>query len=369
MPKLYPIASPMLNGNEKKYVLDCLDSNWISSNGAYIEKFEHGFARYCSTTYAAACTSGTTALHLALLAHGVKPDDEIIIPTLTFVATANAVTYCGAKPVFVDAEPDTWNMNPECIERAITPRTKGIIAVHLYGHPADMDPIMEVAVKHGLFVIEDAAEALGAQYKGRTVGSIGHSAAFSLFGNKIITTGEGGMITTNDEKIAATVKLLRGQGLDPKRKYWFPVVGYNYRMTNIQAAIGCAQLERVDWHVERRIQLAKWYRTYLAGDRRLTLPVQKKWAKNVYWMFSVVLNDRSESDRDRVMELLKERGIETRPFFYPMHILPPYRHLQPKSSFPVANRLYAQGMNVPSHGGYAEADIRFVSSTLQEVLD
>lgn len=369
MGTFYPVAYPILNGNEKKYVLDCIESTWISSNGSYIKQFEQGFARLCATNHALACSNGTTALHLALLAHGVGGGDEIIIPTFTFVATANAVTYCNAKPVFVDSEPDTWNIDPARIEEKITPRTKGIIAVHLYGHPADMDEIMNIAEKYGLFVIEDAAEAVGAHYKGRMVGSLGHTAIFSLFGNKILTTGEGGVVTTNDDRVAEAVSLLKGQGMDPGRRYWYPVIGYNYRMTNIQAAIGCAQLELADWHIDRRIQVARQYYKQLADCRHLTLPVEKRGIKSVFWMFSVVFRDFTEEQRDLAMRRLHESGIETRPFFYPMHKLPPYRHLQESSEFPVANRICAQGINVPSHGALTDEDIRHISATIKQVAE
>ncbi|WP_426454402.1 DegT/DnrJ/EryC1/StrS family aminotransferase [Paenibacillus sp. S-38] len=364
----YPIALPILNGNEKKYVMDCVDTTWISSNGAYIERFEHLFAAFCQTKHAIAVSNGTTALHLTLLAHGVGPGDEIIVPTFTFVATANAVAYCGATPVFVDSEPETWNIDPHAIESKITPRTKGIIPVHLYGHPADMDPILDIAQKHGLFVIEDAAEALGAKYKGRMVGSIAHSATFSLFGNKIITTGEGGVVTTNDDQFAAKIRQLKGQGIDPQRKYWFPVIGYNYRMTNIQAAIGCGQMENIDWHIERRLSAASEYVKHLEGVASVLLPTEKEWAKNVFWMYSVVLKDGTEQQRDEVMRRMRERGIETRPFFYPMHILPPYKHLQPPDEFPVASRIAATGLNVPSHGALQTGDIAYICEQLKDIL-
>lgn len=368
MSKYYPIATPILNGNEKKYVMDCLESTWISSNGSYLNQFEQQFASFCHTKHAIACSNGTTALHLALLAHGLGAGDEVIVPTLTFVATANAVTYCGATPVFVDADPETWNMDIASIERNISPRTKGIIAVHLYGHPADMDLIMDIASRHGLFVVEDAAEAIGAQYKGRMAGSLGHTATFSLFGNKIITTGEGGVLTTNDDQIAGRVRLLRGQGIDSTKKYWHPVIGYNYRMTNIQAAIGCAQLEKVDWHIQQRIRVAMYYYENLHEDTRLTLPVQKVWAKNVYWMMSIVLKNQNEQARDNLMIQLKEHGIETRPFFYPMHILPPYANQQPLSDFPVANSIAAQGFNLPSHGHLTLEDVQYICDTLKNLL-
>jgi perosamine synthetase len=360
MDKFYNVAHPILNGNEKKYVADCLESTWISSNGSYINRFEEEFAKFCDTSHAISCSNGTTALHLALMAHDVTADDEVIVPTFTF--------YCGAKPVFVDSEPDTWNINPTLIEKKITPRTKGIIVVHLYGHPANMEPIMEIASKYGLFVIEDAAEAMGAEYKGTKVGSLGHCAIFSLFGNKIITTGEGGMVTTNDDDISRKIRLLKGQGMDPNHRYWHPIIGYNYRMTNIQAAIGCAQLENVNWHIQQRIRIAGLYHENLVSCAAVTLPIQKEWAKNVYWLYSVLLNHATEQERDEVMKLLHAKGIETRPFFYPMHILPPYQHLQPLAEFPVANRLCMQGINLPSFGNLKADEIEYISASLSQVV-
>ena len=366
--RLIPVAAPTLNGNEKAYVLDCLDSTWISSAGKYVEGFEQAFAEFCGVKHAASCCNGTVALHLALMALGVKRGDEVIVPTLTFVATANAVAYCGARPVFVDSEPETWNINPSLIEQKITPRTRGIIVVHLYGHPADMDPVMSIARRHGLFVIEDAAEAHGAEYKGRRIGSIGDIATFSFYGNKIITTGEGGMVVSNDESLMTRVRQLKGQGMDPSRRYWFPIVGYNYRMTNVAAAIGLAQLEKVDWHIERRREVASWYYEALQGEPALILPVEKEWAKNVYWMFTVVLNEGTAVDRDSLMAALAQEGIETRPVFYPMHILPPYRKLARGQAFPVAEWLGSHGMNLPTWAGLTRDDVEYVCTTLRRCL-
>jgi len=368
MKRFIPVAAPALVGNEKSYVMDCLDSTWISSAGKYVENFEQAFAAFCGVKYAMSCNNGTVALHLALLALGVGPDDEVMVPTLTFVATANAVTYCGAHPIFIDSEPETWNLNPDLLEEKITPRTKGIIVVHLYGHPVNMEPVLDIAQRHGLFVIEDAAEAHGAEYKGQRVGSLGDIATFSFYGNKIITTGEGGMVVTDDDKLANKVRQLKGQGMDPKRRYWFPIIGYNYRMTNIQAAIGLAQLEKADWHIYRRREVASWYYKRLKEVQGLTLPVEKEWAKNVYWMFSVVLDDGILLGRDEVMAALREQGIETRPFFYPMHTLPPYRNLAEKDYFSVAEGLAARGINLPTWAGLQERDVDFVCEALAGIL-
>jgi len=359
-----PVASPSLLGNEREYVLDCIDTTWISSAGRYVSRFESAFAEFCGTSHALSCCNGTAALHLALMALGVNPGDEVIVPTLPFVATANVVAYCDARPVFVDSEPETWNMDPAQIEEKITPRTRGIIAVHLYGHPVDMDPVLAIARRHGLFVIEDAAEAHGAEYRGRRVGSLGDVATYSFYGNKIITTGEGGMVVTDDAALARKIQQLKGQGQDFEQRYWFPVLGYNYRMTNIQAAIGLAQLEKVDWHLARRREIAGWYDELLGGHPLLALQPEKPWARNVYWMNSVVLAKGFPLSRDETMLRLAEEGIETRPFFYPMHTLPMYRSLAEGQSFPVAESVAARGMNLPSSAGLTREDVGYVAQRL-----
>jgi perosamine synthetase len=364
-----PVAEPALVGNEKEYVVDCLDSTWISSSGQYVGRFERAFAEFCDVKHAMSCCNGTAALHLALLALGVQRGDEVIVPTLTFVATANAVTYCGAAPIFVDSEPETWNLDATLVQERITKRTKGIVAVHLYGHPVDMDPLLEVAHKHGLFVIEDAAEAHGAEYQGRRTGSLGDMATFSFYGNKIVTTGEGGMVVTDDDALAAKVRQLKGQGMEPDRRYWFPILGYNYRMTNIAAAIGLAQLEKADWHIARRRHTALRYVQRLSTVPDVALQPEKPWARNVYWMVSVVLSEKCPVSRDTVMERLAEAGIETRPFFHPMHTLPMYRDSAKGQRFPVAEGLAARGLNLPSSATLSEAEVTFVCDHLIKALE
>jgi perosamine synthetase len=359
-----PVAQPLLNGNEKKYVNDCLDTGWISSNGSYITKFEEKFAQFCNVQHAIACCNGTVTLHLALLAYDITVGDEIIVPTLTYIATANAVRYCGATPVFVDSEAETWNIDPKKIEEKITAKTKGIIVVHLYGHPTNMEPIMEIAKKHNLFVIEDAAEAHGAESYGKKVGSIGDISTFSFFGNKILTTGEGGMITTNDDKLAEKMRILKGQGMDPKKRYWFITVGYNYRMTNIEAALGLAQLEKFDWHANRRIEVANWYKKHFADVvDQIEVHAEQPWAKHAYWMSTILLKDTVTIARDDLMLKLKEDNIETRPIFYPMHIMPPYFEENPH--YPVAEKIAARGINLPSHGLLTEDDIVYITDRIK----
>jgi perosamine synthetase len=360
------VAQPKMAGNERKYVLDCLDTNWISSNGKYIGAFEEAFAKFCGSKHAVAVNNGTTALHLALVALGLKPGDEVIIPTVTFIATANAVRYCGATPVLVDVCMYTMNINPADIERKITSKTRGIIPVHLYGHPADMDAVNRIASKHGLWVLEDAAEAHGAEVNGRRVGALGTCATFSFFGNKIITTGEGGMITTDDDELATNLRLFRGQGMDPNRRYWFPVVGYNYRMTNIQAAIGLAQMEGIETALADRKRLAEWYDAALSDlADKIVLPEQAPWAKRVNWMYNIFLRDGNENRRDQVMRDLDVMGIETRPVFYPMHILPPY---QESSSYPVADLWSQRGINLPTHQDLTQSDVERIALSLGEIL-
>lgn len=366
--RFIPVSAPALVGNERTYVLDCIDSGWVSSNGIYIEKFESAFADFCQVKHALSCCNGTVALHLALLALGIGPEDEVIVPTLTYVSTANAVTYCGAKPVFIDSEPLTWTLNPERIESLITSRTKAIIVVHLYGHPADMQPILEIAQKHNLFVIEDAAEAHGALYHGKKVGSIGDVAAFSFYGNKIVTTGEGGMVTTNSDELAAKIRQTKGQGMDPNRRYWFTMVGYNYRMTNIEAALGLAQLEKVSWHIQRRREVARLYQKHLNGVKDINFQPEMPWASNVYWMTSLIVNDDAQISRDALREELARCGIETRPFFYPIHTLPMYRSISNLSAFPVAESLSQRGINLPSSAVLSEDDIAFISNEIASLL-
>ena len=359
-----PISQPTLHGNEKKYVNDCLDTNWISG-GKYVNAFEEQFADFCQAKHAISVANGTVALHVALLGLGIEAGDEVIVPDLTYIASANSVMYCNAKPIFVDVDPVTWTIDPQDITRKLTNRTKAIMPVHLYGHPADMTPILEIARANNIAIIEDAAEAHGAEYNGQRTGSLGDIAAFSFYGNKIITTGEGGMVVTNDDELASRVRLLKGQGMDPQRRYWFPVIGYNYRMTNLQAAIGLAQLERIDSFIERRIEIAEWYADELQ-DVELELPVEAEWAKNVFWLYALVLPDHI--DRDLFMQQMEERGVETRPFFYPMHILPPYENSGGDTAYPVSTRLGAQGINLPAFTDLTQDDVRYVCEAIKICL-
>ena len=362
-----PVAVPVLDGREAEYVAECMSTSWISSIGRFITAFEAGFAEFCGVKHAVAANNGTTALHLALVGLDLQPGDEVIVPDLTYIASANAVTYCGAKPVFVDCDPASFNLDPAKIEAAITPRTRGVIPVHLYGHPCDMDPITAVAERHGLWVLEDAAEAVGARYKGSRAGALGRAATFSFFGNKIITTGEGGMVTTDDDDLAVRLRLFRGQGMDLQRRYWFPVVGFNYRMTNVAAAIGCAQLERIEHHLEARRRVARWYDAALAPfAERIVLPVTEAWAEHSFWMYTIQLRGGGAAERDAVMAAMDAAGVETRPVFYPMHQMPPYADAVVDT--PNAVRCAARGINLPTHGRLTEADVDRVAAALEAAL-
>jgi len=360
------VAEPLLTGNEKAYVLDALETAWISGSGKYVTQFEERFADFCEAKHAVAVFNGTVALHLAMIVLGIGAGDEVIVPDLTYIASPNSVRYVNADPVLVDIDPVTWTIDPADVARRITPRTKAIMPVHLYGHPAAMDPLLALAQEHNLFIIEDAAEAHGAEYKGRRVGGIGTLSTFSFFGNKIITTGEGGMVVTNDAALAQEVRLYRGQGMDPNRRYWFPVIGYNYRMTNVQAAIGVAQLERIDWFIERRLEVAHWYNEAFKNSD-MTLPAQADWARNVYWLYAPVVPEGI--DRDRLMAQMAADGVETRPFFYPMHSLPPYFDADGDAKYPWTTRLSARGVNLPSSATLTRQQVQYVAASLLKALD
>lgn len=363
---MIPIAEPLLGEEELNNVLDAVKSGWISSKGKFISEFEEKFAQYCGMKYGVATCNGTVALHLALTALGIASGDEVIVPTLTFIATANAVRYTGAKPVFVDSHPDYWCIDPGKIEEVITPRIKAIIPVHLYGHPADMDQVMDIAKTHNIYVIEDAAEAHGAEYKGKKVGSFGDISCFSFYGNKIITTGEGGMCLTNDERLAEKMKVLRDHGMNPSKRYWYDATGFNYRMTNMQAAVGVAQLEKLNRFIEKKREIAKWYSEGLKeiGEREVVkLHPEMPWAKCIYWMYSILIQDEFGLSRNNVMERLKIEGIETRPLFYPINEMPPYKT---EGTFPVAAGLSRRGINLPSSTNLTTEQVQYITSTIRK---
>ncbi len=361
-----PVAEPLLGDKELAYVTDCIKSGWISSLGKYVRDFEEHFAAYCGARYGIATFNGTVALHLLAATLNLGPGDEVIMPSLTFVATANAIRYTGASPVFVDSEYDTWNIDPNVVANAITPRTKAIMAVHLYGHPANMAPLQAIADEHGLLLLEDAAEAHGARYKGQRVGSLSQAAIFSFYGNKIITTGEGGILLTNNQDWAERAFFLENQGRYKDNPYWHPEIAYNYRMTNIQAAIGLAQLERIDEMLAIRRRNAAHYSHRLANVPGLTLPPEAAWAENVYWMYSVIVEDEFGLERNELRTKLSAAGIDTRPFFYPIHTLPLYNTGQ---ALPVAEDLARRGLNLPSAATLTPNQIDFICDTLTKIVN
>ncbi|MGH8286906.1 MAG: DegT/DnrJ/EryC1/StrS family aminotransferase [Steroidobacteraceae bacterium] len=365
MKRFFPVSQPSIGEQDIRYVTDAVTSGWVSSIGRYIEEFEHAFARFCGTRYALASSNGTTGLHLALLSLDVKAGDEVIIPDLTFVATANAVTYTGARPVPVDIDARTLCIDVDAMERAITPRTRAIMPVHLYGHPARMDAVMACARKHGIAVIEDAAEAHGAEFRGKRAGAIGDCGVFSFYGNKIITSGEGGMITTDRADIHARVKLLRDHAMSAERRYWHTHVGYNYRMTNLQAALGLAQLERIDAFIAKRRQVMDWYRKHLASTPAVRLnPASTDEVKNVFWMVCLEPEGMTEPLRERFMRSLRERGVDSRPYFYPVSELPMYE----RADTPVAHRMSRIGLNLPSYFDLREEDVAEICDVVGRTL-
>ncbi|MEI7499984.1 MAG: DegT/DnrJ/EryC1/StrS family aminotransferase [Bacteroidota bacterium] len=364
--KMINIAQPSFLGNEKKYLLDTIDSGWISSIGPYIEKFEQEFARYHGVRHAIATHNGTIALHLALVAAGITKDDEVIVPDFTFIATANSVRYCNARPILTDVDSDDWNISPEAVRANITPKTKAIIPVHLYGNPARMDEITEIAKEHNIIVIEDCAEALGALYKKKNVGTIGDIGCFSFFGNKIITTGEGGMCITNNDFLAERMRILRDHGMNRKKKYQYDFLGFNYRMTNMQAAIGLAQLEQLNDLLKIRDEIYCTYKTAFTGSQGIVFQETHE-NRNVNWIFTVRLNGLSDICREAVMADLKAQNIDSRPAFYPIHQMDFYKHGDFFRTIPENSiRISREGISLPTFIGLDYTDIRFIAATLIE---
>jgi len=361
---MIPVNEPVLDGNEKKYVLDCLDTNWISSQGKYIKQLEDEFAKFLGVNHAVATTSGTSALHLAVASLNLKKGDEVIMPSFTMIAPALAVAYTGAKPVFVDAEPKSWTIDVSKIEEKITKKTKAILPVHIYGHPCYMDPIMKIAKENDLFVIEDAAEAHGATYKGKIAGSFGNVTAFSFYANKIITTGEGGIVVTDDEKIANRVRWLKDFCFDKERRYFHQEIGFKYPMTNIQAAIGLAQLEKIGKVIENKRRMAKSYNEKLQGINGIITPYEDKDVMNVYWMYGILIENNFHALRDAVKSELFKMGVDTRFFFTGMHRQPPFAV---KEKFPVTDYLGNCGIYLPSSSNLTEENISYICECIKKI--
>ncbi len=351
-PITIPVANSDLSGNEEKYVVDAIRSSWVSSTGKYLDRFEQEFAELCGTRASIGVCNGTVALHLALLGLDVGDGDEVIVPSLTYIATANSVRYVNAEPVFVDVDPATWCIDPEKIEGAITEKTKAIIAVHLYGHPADMDRINAIATKHNLRVVEDAAEAPLATYKGKPVGGLSDVATFSFYGNKLFTSGEGGALTVKDPELEQRIRLFRGQGVDPNRRYWFPVTGYNYRLTNICAAMLCAQLERKEEIMRHRLEIYDLYTSQLKNVPGIGLQPKASWAEISPWLYCITVDENEFAiGRDALMNKLLDSGIDSRPFFIPLHTMPPFIDQSEArgDNLPQTTALGRSGINLPTY--------------------
>lgn len=366
---MIPVNEPLISKNALKYVSDCVKTGWISSSGKYIKQFEDNFAKFIGVKHAITTTSGTTALHLALASLNIKKGDEVILPTQTMMASAVAVVYTGATPIFVDVERDTWNMDVEKIEKLITKKTKAIMPVHIYGLPVDMDPIMSLAKKYNLYVVEDAAEGLGAKYKNKMTGSMGDVGCFSFYANKVITTGEGGMITTNNDKLANIARELKNLAHSPKQRFLHNKIGYNYRMTNMQAALGVAQLEEVKDYLKKKKWMASEYNKKLSKIKGLSLPVKLKGSTNVYWMYALLVEDHFEIDRNEFMKKLLEKGVDTRTFFISMHTQPAITKLgfAKRARCPVSEEIEQKGLYLPSGLAITKKQIDTVCKAIYEI--
>ncbi len=363
-----PVSFADLTGNEEKYVAEAVRSSWISSTGPYVQRFEREFAEMCGTRAAVGVCNGTVALHLALLAMDVRPGDEVLVPSLTYVATANACRYVGAEPVFVDVDPETWCIDPHRIEDSVTRRTRGVIPVDLYGHPADMDAINQFAAVHGLWVVEDAAEAHLAQYRGQPVGGLADMTTFSFYGNKIFTCGEGGAITLSAPQLELRTRTLRGQGVDPSRRYFFPVTGYNFRLSNLACALLCAQFERREGLLTARRRVFSRYRERLTGIEGIGFQPVAPWAEPAPWMFCITVHEAAYGrSRDELAEILASEEIETRPFFVPLHRLPMFREESQRrgEQLPVTERLASSGLNLPTYSQLSDEDLDRVCEVIR----
>ena len=367
---MIPVNEPRLGSHELEYVMECLQTGWISSEGRFIEAFEQKWADYCGMKYGVAVSNGTAALQLAVASLDLKPGEEVILPTFTIISCAQAITYNGGTPVLVDCDPRTWCMDVGQIEAKITPRTRAIMPVHIYGHPVDMEPLRDIARRHNLIIIEDAAEAHGAQYKGVRCGSLGDINCFSFYANKIVTTGEGGMILTNSEVYASRVKSLRNLCFQKERRFYHTALGYNFRMTNIQAALGLAQVEAIETAIQQKRWMGREYTSRLCQFKDLQLPVEEAWAKNVYWMYGIVLNEATGMTAVDFARCLAEAGIATRPFFLGMHEQPVFqaRGLFVDERYPVAERLARQGLYLPSGLSLTLAQVEEVCRVVGETI-
>jgi len=368
---MIPVNEPLLNGNEKKYLLECIETGWISSEGPFIKQFEKKFSDRVGRKHGIAVTNGTAALDAAVEALGIGSGDEVIMPTFTIISCIGQIIRSGATPVLVDSDAETWNMDVTQIEAKITTRTKAIMIVHIYGLPVDMDPVLEIAKRHGLKVIEDAAQMIGQTYRGEPCGSFGDISTFSFYPNKHITTGEGGMVVTNDDQLSEDCCSLRNLCFQPEKRFVHERLGWNLRMTNMQAALGLAQLEQLEEFVERKRHMGNLYNELLSGLSNVRLPLSKTdYAENIYWVYGLLLDNDFNMDAEVVMNKLAKKGIGTRPFFCPMHMQPVLKKmgLFESESYPVAERLYRKGFYIPSGMALTDDQIKESALAVKEVL-
>ena len=357
---MIPIYRPEIGKEEEEEILKVVRSGWISSSGPAINQFEEMFSNYIGKRYGVATSNGTTALHLAMSTLGIKEGDEVIVPDLTFISPVNAVLYNRAKPIIIDVEKENWGLDPEKVKRAVTKRTKAIIAVHLYGNPSKISELKEIATDNGIYLVEDCAEAHGAEYEGKKVGNFGNVSCFSFYANKVITTGEGGMCLTDDKEINEKMRILRDHGMSQERRYWHEAIGYNYRMTSLQAALGLAQVKKIDRFINRKREIASIYQDLL-GDV-IDLQRNQPNGKSVFWLFSILIEKR-----DRLLDYLTTKGIEGRRFFYPVHFMPPYVKFS-DGPYKVSERLAERGLNLPSFTSIKMKDIEYISRKVLEFL-
>ncbi len=366
-----PVNQLSLDGNEKAYLNQCIDTGWISSEGPFVRRFEEQFAAQVGRQYGVAVSNGSVALDAAVVALGMGKDDEVIMPTFTIISCAAAVVRAGATPVLVDSDPFTWNMNVDAVKKRITNRTKAIMVVHIFGLPVDMDPILALAAQNGIQIIEDAAEMHGQKYKGRPCGSFGNISTFSFYPNKHVTTGEGGMIVTDSAELAEKCRSLRNLCFQPRKRFIHEDLGWNFRMSNLQAALGVAQLERLNVFVERKRQMGRQYTELLSDVAALQLPIPStEYAQNIYWVYGLLLKDEVCFDAEESMRRLKELRIETRPFFWPMHEQPVFRKmgLFDGESYPMAERMARRGFYLPSGLGLTSHQISYVAECVRSVF-
>lgn len=367
-----PVNEPLLDGNEKKYLMDCIETGWISSAGEYVSRLENEMAAYVGRKAGISVCNGTAALEDAVEALKLEKGSEVILPAFTIISCGNAIIKAGLKPVLVDADPDTWNMDVTKIEEKITDRTRAIMVVHLYGLPVDMDAVLDIAKRHNLYVIEDAAEAIGVKYRGKQCGSFGNVSAMSFFANKHVTTGEGGMVFADDDDIILRAKNVRNLFFDSERRYIHEEIGSNFRMTNIQAAIGVAQLEKLDEHLKIKRAIGQKYNELLADNKMFKLPVDHTdYSENMYWIYGLVIRDEIDADASEVMKKLGEMGIGTRHFFYPLHLQPAYNNmgLFNGESYPVAEKLAKKGFYIPAGMALTDEQIETVARCVNEIAN